>query len=359
MREISLRYFAHSHYEEDLWGDLRKISEPFQGNQAEQLHTMLTRLSAVDREDASKDDMDAFAEWFREASGATLTWDNWRQALYQWLSHNEVVYQIAQALRRPQPVAGLLEKLTETLGRSISEEEVLMWLALGAAARSGDRPLLRPVVHAFVRGVGGAVVTFPDGSDQARLWLSAEDALQEDDELQRFPLSSCTTCGQHYFEHGLEDFNFTSDAPGGGAAEGKARVWRAADINLGGVRALSLDHQVGSDPEDEPSRTETLFVCRYCGSAHDQQLSECVGCGRDKTFKPLFFVQQKEDHPGRLTRCVSCGANGRRFIGAYREPARPVRATAVADVHVLAQSMIHRAERRRLLVFADSRQDAA
>ncbi|MBN2243331.1 MAG: hypothetical protein JW793_11635 [Acidobacteria bacterium] len=38
---------------------------------------------------------------------------------------------------------------------------------------------------------------------------------------------------------------------------------------------------------------------------------------------------------------------------------RPVRATNVADVHVLAQDMVHHAERKRLLVFCDDRQDAA
>ena len=36
-----------------------------------------------------------------------------------------------------------------------------------------------------------------------------------------------------------------------------------------------------------------------------------------------------------------------------------MRATNVADVHVLAQDMIHHSERRRLLVFCDNRQDAA
>lgn len=141
--------------------------------------------------------------------------------------------------------------------------------------------------------------------------------------------------------------------PGGGSAEGKGRVWRGADIKLGGVRALSLDHQVGSDAEEEPVRSETLFACRYCGTVHDDNVAECAGCGRNKALKPLYFVQQKEDHPGKLTRCVSCGAAGRRFSGNYREPARPVRATTVADVHVLAQSMIHRAE-RRLLISAQS-----
>jgi hypothetical protein len=136
-------------------------------------------------------------------------------------------------------------------------------------------------------------------------------------------------------------------------------VWRGTEINLGGIRALSLDHQVGAESEDDPVRTETLFACRYCGTVHDSNVAECVGCGRNKVLKPLYFVQQKEEHKGKLTRCVSCGAAGRRFSGNYREPARPVRATTVADVHVLAQSMIHRAERRRLLVFADNRQDAA
>ncbi len=43
----------------------------------------------------------------------------------------------------------------------------------------------------------------------------------------------------------------------------------------------------------------------------------------------------------------------------FRDPARPVRAVAVADVHVLAQEMLRHAERQRLLVFADNRQEAA
>jgi hypothetical protein len=36
-----------------------------------------------------------------------------------------------------------------------------------------------------------------------------------------------------------------------------------------------------------------------------------------------------------------------------------VRATNVADVHVLAQDMVHNSDRQRLLVFCDNRQDAA
>ena len=53
--------------------------------------------------------------------------------------------------------------------------EILAWLTLGAAARRHDRPLLRPLVHAFVRGIGGAVATFPEDHGGPVLWLAAED----------------------------------------------------------------------------------------------------------------------------------------------------------------------------------------
>jgi hypothetical protein len=77
------------------------------------------------------------------------------------------------------------------------------------------------------------------------------------------------------------------------------------------------------------------------------------------TVVALYAIRQKKDNPEYLASCVCCGATGRRIGSNYREPARPVRATNVADVHVLAQDMIHNSDRQRLLVFCDNRQDAA
>ena len=73
----------------------------------------------------------------------------------------------------------------------------------------------------------------------------------------------------------------------------------------------------------------------------------------------LFAVQQKEDNPGYLTRCVSCGAPAGARHGLPRASTPRARASTVADVHVLAQDMVHHSERPRLLVFCDNRQDAA
>src|SRR5262249_21984463 len=72
-----------------------------------------------------------------------------------------------------------------------------------------------------------------------------------------------------------------------------------------------------------------------------------------------FALRTSKDHPGFLSSCLSCTSKGRPMGRRYREPMRPVRAVNVSDVHVLAQDMVHHAERKRLLLFADNRQDAA
>jgi SOS-response transcriptional repressor LexA len=123
-----------------------------------------------------------------------------------------------------------------------------------------------------------------------------------------------------------------------------------------------VDHIVGdADDEDidQHTRIAPLYLCRYCGAAHRTEGERCLHCGRVTQLVRLYAVRQNRHNPGKLTSCLSCGATGRRVNGIYREPARPVRATSVADVHVLAQDMVHHSERPRLLVFCDNRQDAA
>jgi len=117
----------------------------------------------------------------------------------------------------------------------------------------------------------------------------------------------------------------------------------------------------GADDEDldEAERTAAVYLCRHCGALHPEPAIRCLACGAPTETVRLFALKQKKEDPGRITSCLSCGATGRRLGGLYREPAKPVRAVNVADVHVLAQDMVHHSERRRLLVFCDNRQDAA
>jgi hypothetical protein len=364
---------VYEDYEPDLWAAKRQATPALPGNQVLQLRNVLEAIGNVDSDPPAS--LKLLKGTFQSLTGQALDISRWQDNLFERLSGNEVAYQIADALTRPRSMGDLVEDLARRLGRAVPEEEVLIWLALGAAAQREGRALLRPVVHAFVRGVAGGVVTFPLRASSARLALSAEEVGPDGHGLFRLPLMTCTTCGQHYFVHHVRDFTFTDRAPGGGEAVENRVIWRPLEEQLGGDRVVLLDRLVvdatDDDDDDEdgqapqpqlrtlPRNSVPLYFCRSCGTLHAARTEQCDGCAREGPLVELFTIRQRQEQPGKLVSCVGCSAIGRMQLGRYREPARPVKASTVSDIHVLAQSMIHRAERKRLLVFSDNRQDAA
>jgi SOS-response transcriptional repressor LexA len=347
-------------YEPDVWVDERVVPVAPTGDGAEVLATCVGAVDdAEDRESAIR-------AAYKKLSGDELaTGGEISEALHAALSRNELVFQISESLATPRPLNELPGELEEVIGRPVDEAEILAWLTLGATARKDGRPLLRPVVHGFIRGISGAVVSFPDDVEGPSLWLAAEDEIAHaggETQFAHFPVLTCSTCGQHYFVAHLKDFGFSGKAPDGGEAEGTGSLWEPLTEALGGHRVVLTDSIVG-DSDDEgiegDRRTNELHFCRFCGAAHPERVDRCLHCGAIVEMVPLFAIRQKPDNPGFLTSCLSCGSTGRRFGTRYREPARPVRATNVADVHVLAQDMVHHSARPRLLVFCDNRQDAA
>lgn len=346
-------------YEPEVWVDQRSVPPPPAQDPADLLNAC---VSAVDNRG---NDGEALRTAFQQIAGSALPSGEVPSGLHAALSANEIVYQLNEVLVTPQALHELPGIIEKRIGRPISEAEILAWLTLGAAAQIEGRPLLRPVVHGFVRGISGAVVSFPEDSQDPRLWLAAEDEIAAaggETRYHHFPVTTCTTCGQHYFVAFLKDFEFTGKIPGGGQSEGGSSFWEPLEEARGGRRALLADRIVGgSDDEEieEDQRTAPLFFCRRCGAAHPGAVTRCLQCSSVGEMVRLFAIRQNKENPGFLSSCLSCGANGRRIGSHYREPARPVRATHVADVHVLAQDMINHSERPRLLVFCDNRQDAA
>ena len=347
-------------YEEETWPATRTLPPAPGGDAA----TILDHCVQAVEEDESTDTEVRAA--YRSISGRDLDQVNWTEALYTALTRNELVYHLARELTTPKALGELPATLEKYVSRPVTEAEILAWLTLGAAARREGRPLLRPVVHGFIRGISGAVVTFPKGGQSPRLWLAAEDEIGEqtgEGSHAHFPVTTCTTCGQHYYIAFLKDFEFAGKTPGGGEAGLEGSYWPPLEKTHGGKRVVFVDHLIGDSDEDDETehnkRTARLHICRCCGAAHPDAVRRCRSCGDAGETFGLFAVREKKNHPGHLSSCLSCGSIGRAFSDRYREPARPVRATNVADVHVLAQDMVHHSERPRLLVFCDNRQDAA
>ena len=349
-------------YQKESWSRSSVPKPPARESLAELLKQTLAGLE-------SDDVQTAVAESYAALTGSPLAVSTqigggWQESLYDALQSNQIAANIATALHNPRKLSNLMSDLELTSNRHVYEEEMLIYLALGALAVKNNRPLMRPVAHAFIRGISGGVVSFPQGNTP-KVWLSSADELtklQDNAKVWRPRLFTCTTCGQHYFLTFLKDFDYSAKAPQGGQLSDQgSQYWEALDETNGGQRVVLVDKLVSQDEEQTESqpRTAPISICRHCGTGHPPGTALCCGCGSSSEQVRLFAVRTSDKQLGYLSSCLSCGARGKNMGRRYREPMRELRATHVSDVHVLAQDMIQHADRKRLLLFTDNRQDAA
>ena len=350
---------VHEEYESESWEEKRHLPNEPTGDLIELLKKT---LAAVDLDNGDSE----VRSIYEQLSGWSLQDGAWREALAAALIKNELAFQIGEVIKKPQPIDCITEELSNRVGRSVSEEELLCYLAMGAAALSNGRPVFRPVVHAFIRGIPGAVVTFPGDDNEPKLWLSSEDESAAEDlkvQLWHAPIYACTTCGQHYYVNWLKDYHFVGERPDGGQLDENGQCyWEPLNKDHGGKRAILVDRIISREADEEledENWSAVLYLCKHCGCAHREEKERCQNCGISSPMVKLYAVRSKQKSEGYLSSCISCTSKGKRMGRHYREPMREVRATTVSDVHVLTQDMVHHAERQRLLLFADNRQDAA
>ncbi len=304
--------------------------------------------------------------------------ENWRQSLFDHLVNNEYVYQCTQILKRPKPLSAAAWQTSQRVAMGRKPEgndcsaELLCYLVLGAAARNGDESLLRPKVHFFLRGLDEMVVALNGTPEEVipTLYLSLHDAKEgegggrHDDSF--LPVLTCRNCGQHFFERHYSDLEFGYGA--GGRVKGFENGISTGDDNAvwstspsgSGTRLLMSNRLLEDSGDNSTGRSAKWLranLCRHCGALHRDPSPQCLadGCGHKKPLLPLLAFGPE------ISSCPSCSSQTLQIAGRRIEPAKPIRAVTVADVHNLSQAMINAAPdgHKKLIVFADSRQDAA
>ena len=184
------------------------------------------------------------------------------------------------------------------------------------------RPSTPRRYHAFLRALEGAFLIHRDGEDQVVL-----NRKSEGEHVQALEIALCRECGQHYYV---------------GRERGGKLVEAIRDPSHSG---FGVDYYL-------PAVDGVSWLCRRCGSLSNA-MPQC-DCGAALQVKRC---ESHKDHPDQLKQCETCGYHR----GGIGDPVQEIvhgsdgpNAVIATALHELLPS-----NRRKVLAFADSRQEAA
>jgi very-short-patch-repair endonuclease len=227
--------------------------------------------------------------------------------------------------------------------------EILAYLTLGALVVVDGDPLLRPKLHYFVQGLQGLGIVFSAKTDPEILFSETEEVP---------PLLLCRSCGQHYTRLIVGNWEASNDSR---YAYRLGKIPAAFEEPYEDKSWLYLTDQFYTQEEDDDDhgRWNHVYVCSYCHAVHEKNEPQCLDprCKASDPLVPLLSYLP-DGEAGIPKKCGACN-------GPNSEKTRLIsytRSAGVADVTILAQSMLTMMTEpslRKVLIFADSRQDAA
>ncbi|MDW8079768.1 MAG: DEAD/DEAH box helicase, partial [Thermoguttaceae bacterium] len=257
-------------------------------------------------------------------------------------------------------------QLADSLFPEIPEEsrseslERLIHLAVRSLDPQSHAPLLAARFHLFIRALEGAyVATYP----QKRLTLSKGGG---ETGGVFFEVAVCTECGQHYFvgkqdpetkkfmeavrDPALSDFGLTYLCPEDAF---RVDVDESLDASLEKGKAPSVKAE-----DDEKQLWKPAVLCGKCGYLQEAEQGDCL-CPSETEIRVRALKLTPEDYLNKqrkLRACPVCGA-----VGTRTEPIREFVHGSDGPHAVIATALYQflPPDRRKVLAFADSRQEAA
>lgn len=324
-------------------------------NPQELLETILEACAEIYRQDAIDDIPAELLALAEQLCGRPAPHSGTRQErLHDLLAASHIVRRLELLLTHPKLLDDILPSFRQLDGRHSATDdalaaELLAYLTLGAIAEQDGEPLLRPKIHYFVQGFQGLYISFEVG--QLDIHFDRGQGISEDGNLL-FPLYLCRSCGQHYtqvFAGHLQAAQFHGNNIG----------YQVVEIPEGfeepdeGQSLLMFTDALHTQEDDE-ELPNTMYVCRTCGTLHTDAVSHCANPACATNAPPVPVIVW-ENEPSR---CPACGAQN---WGTSRHITR-AKSAEVADITILSRSMLAAMPEptmRKLLIFADNRQDAA
>jgi rubrerythrin len=293
--------------------------------------------------------------------------DQWKEAdsyqtwLYEVLKNDPFTYAFRKMLQEETPTIPYLCD-----GLDITPEELKDFIVLANFAEKGSSKLLDIRYHHFIRTLEGAYVTF---KPHKTLTVKPRNEVEINDQKYKcFKISVCQYCGEIYLI---------------GSINKKVHKFDQSLRNSGSYFMLVdeefLETRTDEDGNEDDYLKGMYTLCCKCGSIYPSRVAHPTGkcsCGETNTIK-LFEVKPK-DGQMVLHRCEYCKSTNPRgsiirgfyigqnaaaaVIGSSLYEQMPIKkhekTIEKAQMGKTIEKVITK-ETKQLLIFSDSRQDAA
>lgn len=209
-----------------------------------------------------------------------------------------------------------------------------------------DAPLISARYHLFLRTLEGAFVSYGQRSDGTVLWPDKKvllDRKEGSGQYATFEVALCRECGQHYFVGKIINDKFVE----------AIRDPSNPDFGATYLRPIESALEQEDEDVDNGGTREELFLCLTCGEVKRKELT----CGHNNVIKVVKEPQPSdEDRKDQIKKCGSCGYNA-----SGKNPVREVIYGTDGPHAVIATTLFQNLPpaRRKVLAFADGRQEAA
>lgn len=281
--------------------------------------------------------------------------------LYRLMEGVSDVRQLREQLSQKRAI-----ELHEVQG--MEEHRVVDLVALGAYAHEAGNPipLIPARYHIMARAISGIYAWF-DVNGKPRLLTRCEKIHRHDGrEDAVFELASCNRCGEVMLV-GEESNGHLVQPPDVGDDPIAKLGWyqlhtESSDGTVDEDEVIDADEDLS---KARPATTSPMLLCKICGRINDASTFDFTGCEGHTAEKIQVFRIENKSYRDVPRQCPSCrnthGSVASRIVTGKQVPAA-VLATALYQEIPASPKQEEKArpgEGRKLMVFSDSRQDAA
>jgi len=278
-------------------------------------------------------------------------YNNLKQILYVILQQDGRLKKLRKLLDSGSATLDECLEVFETKKRNDSRKYLryLVDLAVWAKPERETLPLLPARYHLFVRMPEGIFVSF---YPKLQVFLDRHETIQE--KYPVFELGACRRCGQEYLIGQRKDgkLRHLSRAAHLIKEKGKRNYYFILNENF--ISDEDEDDELLTDPEDIYESEKLFQLCTKCGTIRGTKDGENCSCGERKgQVLSVIEIQPKGE---KLTKCYRCKLVSKSVV---REFLFQQDALAVMLATTFFQNLNSKDSREKLLIFSDSRQNAA